>query len=111
MTNCPNCGSVLNPYVWKCEYCGTYVWDTTAMDFEDGHPCYVKMKTKYGTITTLAKPRLETAETYSVSCDATDAIGTTLMSHTAMRGCNINVRFECMPGEKGELMQYVPNNA
>lgn len=75
------------------------------MDFEDGHPCYVKMKTQYGTITALAKPKLETAETYNVSTDCTDVLGNTLSSRTVMKGCNINVRFECMPGEKGELIR------
>ena len=105
MKNCPNCSAPVDPYSYRCPYCHTYYWDLEAWDMEDGHPCFVKFKTPHGTITALAKPRLETAETYSVDCDAIDALGNTLMSRTAMRGCDINVRFECQPGENGELFR------
>ena len=45
-TNCPNCGAVINPEQHKCSYCGTPYFDMSAIDFENGKPFYLKIKTR-----------------------------------------------------------------
>ena len=103
MMNCPNCGAPLNPYVWRCEYCKAYIWDTSAMDFDDGSPCFVKIKTKEGTITTLAKPHLETVEIYSDDIYCSDTLGSSLFRVATSKHCDMNVRFECQQSDNGSL--------
>lgn len=44
--NCPNCGAVYEIDKNKCPYCGTSYYDMSAIDFEDGEPFYLKIKTK-----------------------------------------------------------------
>lgn len=73
------------------------------MDFEDGHPCFVKMKTPQGTVTMLAKPKLETVNVSDESATCVDPLGNTLMSFTTNRQCNVNISFQCVPGTKNEL--------
>ncbi len=46
-TNCPNCGAVINPEQHKCNYCGTSYFDMSTIDFENGKPFYLKIKTKW----------------------------------------------------------------
>lgn len=62
--NCPNCGAVINPEQHKCSYCGTSYFDMSAIDFENGKPFYLKIKTKWKEqdvfITQLVKPSLNT---------------------------------------------------
>lgn len=62
--NCPNCGAVINPEQHKCSYCGTSYFDMSAIDFENGKPFYLKIKTKWKGqdvfITQLVKPSLNT---------------------------------------------------
>ena len=71
-TNCPNCGAVINPEQHKCSYCGTSYFDMSAIDFEDGKPFYLKIKTKWKEqnvfITQLVKPSLNTMN-FTVSSD------------------------------------------
>jgi len=45
MLNCPNCGAVLNPSKFRCEYCGTAVIDLATLDLDNQYPCYVRFKT------------------------------------------------------------------
>ena len=63
-TNCPNCGAVINPEQHKCSYCGTSYFDMSTIDFENGKPFYLKIKTKWNGhdvfITQLVKPSLNT---------------------------------------------------
>lgn len=62
--NCPNCGAVINPEQHRCSYCGTSYFDMSAIDFENGKPFYLKIKTKWKGqdvfITQLVKPSLNT---------------------------------------------------
>ena len=34
-TNCPNCAAAINPYVNRCEYCGTYHGKTTNSEISE----------------------------------------------------------------------------
>lgn len=96
MQNCPNCGAPWNPYNFRCEYCGTYAFDMTAWDIEEGTPCYVNFKTNQGTITTLARPRIETIEMNTESTDICDGLNNKIYSFASNRTCEINIKFECL---------------
>ena len=41
--NCPNCGAPIDPWKYKCEYCGTTIIDLGVLDLDK--PCYVAFKT------------------------------------------------------------------
>lgn len=42
--NCPNCGAPYNMELSTCPYCGTSYFDMSAMDINEGHPFYLKLK-------------------------------------------------------------------
>lgn len=44
--NCPNCGATYEIDKNKCPYCGTRYYDMSAVNFEDGEPFYLKIKTE-----------------------------------------------------------------
>ena len=92
MKNCPNCGSPLDPYKCKCDYCGTWYFDLTAFDVEDGKPCYIKFKTSYGTITALAVPEIQTIESYTDTVNAYSN-GVVVQKFNVAQHCDINVAF------------------
>lgn len=93
MTNCPNCGAPLEPYKCRCEYCGTWYFDFTAFDMSDGKPYYVKFRTPYGVITTLARPELRTIDLSEDNVYACDTMGYYLAKFVTARGCDLNVTF------------------
>lgn len=93
MKNCPNCGAPLEPYKCKCEYCGTWYFDFTAFDMSEDVPYYVKFRTPYGVITTLAKPELQTIDTYDDTCDVTDSFGNVSYKFTRSVCCDLGVIF------------------
>ena len=43
--NCPNCGAVYEIGKNKCPYCGTSYYDMSAIDFTNGEPFYLKIRT------------------------------------------------------------------
>ena len=91
MKNCPNCGSPIEPYKCKCEYCGTWYFDFTAFDMTEDVPYYVKFNTPYGVITTLARPELQTIETTDdYVCNVMGCKSTSFISN---RSCDLNVVF------------------
>ena len=98
MNNCPNCGAPLEPYKYKCEYCGTYYYDLTAFDMSGDKTYYVKFKTNYmgqnAVITALAKPYLDTVEVNQDTTDITDRNGNIIRKIGSMH-CDMNVRFQC----------------
>lgn len=106
MLNCECCGAPLNPYQWRCEYCGAYFFDLSAWDLTDGKPTFVKFKTPQGTITSLARPELRTMEVRQDSEDLTDIHGHTIIRIAGLRHCDIDVNFSCIPNPKsGELFR------
>lgn len=90
MKNCPNCGSAIEPYKYKCEYCGTYYFDLASMfDMDDNKPCYIKFKMKDFYLTALALPTLEEIETHMDTC------------------ADISVRFRCLENHETKSLFQV----
>lgn len=103
-TNCPNCGAVIEPYKCKCEYCGTWYFDFTSFDMTDDKPYYVKFRTPYGIITTLAKPELQTINVTEDVMDTVDIMGTSICSLVRNRNCDLEVTFHsCVNPENNSL--------
>ena len=106
MTNCPKCSAPIDPYSWRCAYCGTYVFDFSAWDLTDSKPTFVKFKTSQGTITSLAKPELKTVEVRQDSENLTAIDGNRITRIGGLRHCVIDVNFSCIPNPKsGELFR------
>lgn len=109
MKSCPNCGAPIEPYKCKCEYCGTWYFDFTSFDMVEDVPYYVKFKTPYGIITTLARPELQTIDVYQDSSYAIDRCGNALCNFITNTSCDLSVTFHSMPGENGELFKIGDN--
>ena len=106
MRNCPNCGAIIEPYKCKCEFCGTWYFDFTAFDMSEDVQYYVKFKTPYGVITTLAKPELQTIDINEDSRDFVDWSGAIVMSLPATRSCDLSVVFHSQVNpEDGSLFK------
>lgn len=106
MTNCPNCNAPIEPYKCKCEYCGTYYFDFTALDLTGNKPYYVKFKTQDKIITALARPILETI---NISIDTDDVYysGRQVMKFYRSRNCDLNVRFQCYEDNENKTLYQV----
>jgi len=97
MKNCPNCGSPIDPYRVKCEYCGTMYFDWATW-LRDGESCFINYNFNSwqgkGTITAQAIPRLETVEIENdpIYC----ASGRQYMSFRNNRSCELHVKFTCL---------------
>lgn len=109
MRNCPNCGAPLEPYKCRCEYCGTWYFDLTAFDMSGNDPYYVKFRTPYGVITTLAKPELREIEMTEDYCDATNAAGNKLIRLARNRQADLNVVFHAVMDYDGRLLTLDTN--
>ena len=99
MKNCPNCGSPIEPYKCKCDYCGTWYFDMSAIDLTDGKPCFVKFKVpnfeRDYILTALAIPKIETITGYTESVDITDYAGNIKTCAVKSHTYEINMNFLC----------------
>ncbi len=93
MITCPNCGATIAPYKCKCEYCGTWYFDFTAFDMSKDEPYYVKFRTPYGVITTLARPELQSIEINNDTCDIVSRSGVRVNTLIRTISCDLNVVF------------------
>lgn len=104
MRNCPNCGAPIEPYKCRCDYCHTWYFDFTAFDMSGSDPYYVKFRTPYGVITTLAKPELQTVEINYNTIDCCDPTGKTVCSFRGNASCDLSVVFHSVANpEDGTL--------
>lgn len=107
MKNCPNCGSPIDPYKVKCEYCGTMYFDWATW-LQDGQPCFINYGfdsgyTK-GTIITRAIPHLEQVEINDEPTYATDSRGNVVRSIRNNRYCDLHVVFTCIADQKDKSL-------
>lgn len=51
-TNCPNCGAPIDKWKCKCDYCGTFYLDLSAMDIDSHKPFFLRIRHD-GTVTTV----------------------------------------------------------
>ena len=111
MRNCPNCGAPFEPEHSKCKYCGTSVLDFTGIDFTNGQPIYLIMRTEQYVngeytpveITQKAIPRLDTIEIQDDYSCMTDTRGNIITRIRNSSSCTTNVSFTGIAMEDGSL--------
>ena len=106
MKNCPNCSAPLEPYKCKCDYCGTYYYDLTAIDISGHKPTYVKFKTRDITgkecvLTALAMPSLDYVEVNN-DIEAVD-VGMEQHHILSRSSATISMNFELIESWNGKL--------
>ena len=101
MKNCPNCGSPIDPYRVKCEYCGTMYFDWATW-LQDGESCFINYNFDSwqgkGTIIAQAIPRLEQVEINDEPTYAIDSRGNVINRFRNNRSCELHVKFTCLEG-------------
>lgn len=108
--NCPNCGAVINPEQHKCSYCGTSYFDMSAINFENGEPFYLKIKTKWNGqdvfITQLVKPSLNTIDFTIASDYCYGGKGAQLSSFYRKESClTTKISFSSIPMADNSLLK------
>lgn len=96
MKKCPNCGASLNPYMVRCEYCRSWVFDWDVL-LKDGEKCYVSfiignLNGRKATLTTMAIPHVEMIEVQSDTMSVTGLDGSAQSIKTNLC-CEIHTTF------------------
>ena len=103
-TNCPNCGAPIDRFKCKCDYCGTWYFDLSAFDFEDGKPCYVRFRTPMGIFSAMASPEMRTIEVSSDTVSAVDPRGYAIQTFVTNKRCDIDVTFHTVTNPETNTM-------
>lgn len=107
--NCPNCGAVYEIDKNKCPYCGTSYYDMSAIDFEDGEPFYLKIKTKMNGktiyVTQLVVPKFGGLTLNNECAYAYGRYNKRLCSCVTNQILTTDVTFETVPDKNGSLFQ------
>lgn len=105
--NCPNCGAAYEPEKNKCPYCGTSYYDMSAIDFENGEPFYLKIKTKVnGKTTYITQFVLPTLGEIALSADSNyvyGRYGEKVCSLYSDRTVNTDISFKAIEDKNGNL--------
>lgn len=107
--NCPNCGAAYEIDKNKCPYCETSYYDMSAVNFEDGEPFYLKIKTKVNGktvyVTQLVVPKLGGLTLNSKCAYAYGRYNERLCSCVTNQTLTTDVTFETIPDKNGSLFQ------
>jgi len=105
--NCPNCGAPYDPALNKCPYCGTIYFDMSCINFADGEPIYMKIKTEWRgkpvTMTQLVRPRLHDIHVRRDRVETT-RLGLPVVRVNLMPTVTIDVEFEAIANDNNELI-------
>lgn len=108
MKKCPNCGASLNPYMVRCEYCRSWVFDWDVL-LKDGGKCYARFVVdnfngKETVLTALTVPHINTMQMHNEMIDYTTIDGDRRMI-AGNPSCEIDVTFNCIRDEDGVLFR------
>ena len=65
-------------------------------------PYFVKFRTPYGVVTTLARPELRTIDVYDDTVDYYNSFGNRITSFARSRNCDLNVVFHSQANPESE---------
>lgn len=107
MTNCINCGAVIEQGASKCPYCNTSYFDFTDIDIDAEKPAMLKLKYNGYIVETLVLPRLCEVEHNVGFTDCTDSTGSVLHQITTTEGLDINLKFSSVWRSNQPLMTII----
>lgn len=93
--NCPNCGAPYEIELNTCPYCGTSYFDMSAIDIDEKHPFYLKLKMGDMIFTSkvIAEPDIQILLNED-SYDAVGRHGNRIGRFTVNRYIDIDMRFK-----------------